>query len=42
MAEAHGENLILGSTPHLKKLCDKIGNIPQIKKYVESRPKTNI
>jgi len=40
MGEHFGENLIMGSYPHVKKLCDRIGNIPQIKKYVESRPKT--
>lgn len=42
MAEMHGEELILDSTPHVKKLCDQVGDIPQIKKWVESRPKTAI
>lgn len=39
MMERLGE-AILDSTPHLKKLVAHVGNIPQIKKYVETRPKT--
>lgn len=42
MAEMYGEEIILPNSPQLKKLCDQIGEIPQIKKYVESRPKTAI
>jgi len=34
-----GEN-ILADAPMLKALVDKVGNIPNIKKYVDSRPKT--
>ncbi|KAI9565907.1 hypothetical protein GHT06_009705 [Daphnia sinensis] len=39
MMERLGE-AILDSTPHLKKLVAHVGSIPQIKKYVETRPKT--
>ncbi len=42
LAEEEGEDQVLGNTPHLKKLCDRIANTPQIKKYVESRPNTSM
>lgn len=41
MVETHGEDIVVGS-PHLLKLLDHVGNIPQIKSYVESRPKTEV
>ena len=34
-----GESLLVDA-PMLKALVDKVGNIPNIKKYVDSRPKT--
>jgi hypothetical protein len=41
MTERFGDSVI-DSSPHLKKLVEHVGNIPQIKKYVETRPKTHI
>jgi len=43
LVERHGEDNILPSNyPILKKLLmDTITNTPQIKEYMESRPKTN-
>ena len=31
---------VLKNSPHLKSLVERVGNIPNIKKYVESRPET--
>jgi hypothetical protein len=41
MTERFGDSVIENS-PHLKKLVEHVANIPQIKKYVETRPKTTL
>lgn len=41
MVELHGEAIIQKS-PRLKSHIDRVGNVPQIKKYVENRPKTTL
>ena len=42
MAEEMGDAVLFGNSPHLKKLVHQIGNIPQIKDYVNARPKSKI
>lgn len=39
MTERFGD-AVISASPHLKKLIDHVGNTPNIKKYIETRPKT--
>nr|QNM80587.1 glutathione S-transferase sigma 2 [Daphnia pulex] len=41
MTERFGDS-VMDNSPHLKKLVEHVANIPQIKKYVETRPKTTL
>jgi len=40
MIENYGDFIIPSTAPHIRNLITNVGNIPQIKKYVEFRPKT--
>ena len=42
MIENYGDFIIPSTAPHMRNLITNVGNIPQIKKYVDSRPKTHL